>query len=101
MLSGMGEGVQALGGRGIKDLKLYGLEHRTRWERLQRTDPNRPWEGLPLLQNANTYEIFQSLVKFKAGDGKNMLLWKCILINGRSADEYIAREIYRTVKIKM
>jgi hypothetical protein len=42
------------GGLGIKDLRLHGIALRTRWQWLQRTDPERPWQGLPHLKDEAT-----------------------------------------------
>lgn len=39
---------------GVKDLKLHGLAFRTRCKWLRRTNPNRPWQGLPLINDAAT-----------------------------------------------
>jgi hypothetical protein len=36
---------------GVKDLKLQGLALRARWEWLRRTDPSRPWQGLPMISD--------------------------------------------------
>jgi hypothetical protein len=37
----------SLGGLRVKNLKLQGLALRARWQWLRRTDPDRPWQGLP------------------------------------------------------
>jgi hypothetical protein len=71
-----------LGGLGIKNLRLHGLALRARWQWLRRTDPNRPWQGLPPLKDAAAMEDFKSLAKIKVGDGKSVLFWKDRWING-------------------
>jgi hypothetical protein len=47
-----------LGGLGIKDLRLQGLALRLRWEWLRRTDPARPWQGLPAINGVEVKEVF-------------------------------------------
>ncbi|KAM0911464.1 hypothetical protein ACQ4PT_013479 [Festuca glaucescens] len=39
------------GGLGVKDLRLQGLALRVRWHWLRRTDQERPWQGLPGLND--------------------------------------------------
>ncbi|KAK1648314.1 hypothetical protein QYE76_066119 [Lolium multiflorum] len=50
-----------LGGLGVKDLRLQGLALRVRWHWLRRTDPERPWQGLPGLKDPEAAGVFQSL----------------------------------------
>jgi hypothetical protein len=52
------------GGLGIKDLRLQGLALRARWCWLRRTDPSRPWQGLPAINDQEANEVFQSLAQF-------------------------------------
>jgi hypothetical protein len=47
-----------LGGLGVKDLRLQGLALRVRWCWLRRTDPLRPWQGLPALNDPEANEVF-------------------------------------------
>jgi hypothetical protein len=75
------------GGLGIKDLRLQGLALRARWCWLRRTDPSRPWQGLPAINDQEANEVFQSLAQFRVGDGESILFWKDRWINGRNAEE--------------
>jgi hypothetical protein len=77
----------SLGGLGIKNLRLHGLALRARWQWLRRTDPDRPWQGLPPLKDAAAMEVFESLVKIEVGDGRSVLFWKDRWINGFTAGE--------------
>jgi hypothetical protein len=52
------------GGLGVKDLRLQGLALRVRWCWLRRTDPSRPWQGLPAIKYPEANEVFQSLAQF-------------------------------------
>jgi hypothetical protein len=58
------------GGLGVKDLRLQGLALRVRWHWLRRTDPERPWQGLPGLNDPEAAGLFQSLAQFTVGDGR-------------------------------
>jgi hypothetical protein len=50
------------GGLGVKNLALQRLALRVRWEWFWRTDPARPWQGLPMLKDELATEVFDSLV---------------------------------------
>jgi hypothetical protein len=50
------------GGLGVKDLRMQGLALRVRWEWLRRSDPDRPWQGLPMVKDTAAVEVFNSLV---------------------------------------
>jgi hypothetical protein len=76
-----------LGGLGIKDLRLHGIALRTRWQWLRRTDPDRPWQGLPHLKDEAAEGVFQTLAKIVVGDGKSVLFWRDRWINGFTAAE--------------
>jgi hypothetical protein len=75
------------GGLGVKDLRLQGLALRARWCWLRRTDPSRPWQGLPAINDQEANDVFQSLAQFRVGDGESILFWKDRWINGRNAEE--------------
>ncbi|KAM0830034.1 hypothetical protein ACQ4PT_066498 [Festuca glaucescens] len=76
------------GGLGVKDLRLHGLALRVRWEWLRRTDPDRPWQGLPMIKDVEAREVFDSLVGIKVGNGRNTLFWCDRWINGRAATDF-------------
>jgi hypothetical protein len=77
----------SLGGLGVKNLKLQGLALRARWHWLRRTDPDKPWQGLPPIKDVAAMEVFESLAKIEVGDGRTVLFWKDRWINGFTAEE--------------
>jgi hypothetical protein len=60
------------GGLGVKNLRLQGLALRARSEWLQRTDLNRPWQGLKLNMDLDAVAVFQSFAKISLGHGKRV-----------------------------
>lgn len=52
-----------LGGLGLRNLQMQGLALRVMWEWLRRTDPDRPWQGLPMIVDKEAREVFDSLVE--------------------------------------
>jgi hypothetical protein len=76
-----------MGGLGIKCLRLQGLALRVRWHWLRRTDPSRPWQGLPALKDKEAEGVFRSLSTFSIGDGRKTLFWHDRWINGFTAEE--------------
>ncbi|XP_073355143.1 uncharacterized protein [Aegilops tauschii subsp. strangulata] len=70
------------GGLGIKCLKQQALALRVRWEWLLRTDPNRPWQGLPMATDGMAKRVFDSLVCIKVGNGSRVQFWSNIWIFG-------------------
>lgn len=85
-----------LGGLGIKELRLQGLALRVRWLWLRRTDPERPWQGLPGLKDPDAEGVFQSLAKFTVGDGRLTYFWRDRWIGGYTAEE-LAPEVFARV----
>jgi hypothetical protein len=75
------------GGLGIKNLQLQGLALRSRWEWLRRTDPERPWQGLPMLRDQSTRAVFDTLAVITIGDGKQVMFWIDRWINGLTATD--------------
>ncbi|KAM0888848.1 hypothetical protein ACQ4PT_028082 [Festuca glaucescens] len=63
---------------------LQGLALRVPWEWLRRSDPDRPWQGLPRLHDPAATEAFNSLVAIKVGDGASTLFWTDRWIRGRA-----------------
>jgi mannosylglycoprotein endo-beta-mannosidase len=76
-----------VGGLGIKCLRLQGLALRLRWLWLRRTDPDRPWQGLPGLGDKEAEEAFRSLSTFCIGDGRNTFFWRDCWVNGFTVEE--------------
>jgi hypothetical protein len=87
------------GGLGVKDLRLQGLALGVRWCWLRRTDPSRPWQGLPAINDSEANEVFQSLAKLFVGDGETTLFWRDSWINGRNVAE-IAPEVAALVSTR-
>ncbi|KAM0890566.1 hypothetical protein ACQ4PT_026958 [Festuca glaucescens] len=84
------------GGLGVKDLRLQGLALRLRWMWLRRTDPARPWQGLPGLNDPLVVGVFQSLARFVVGGGRLTYFWRDRWIDGYTAEE-LAPEVFATV----
>jgi hypothetical protein len=84
------------GGLGVKDLSLQGLALRLRWMWLRRTDPARPWQGLPGLKDPLAEGVFQSLARFMVGDGRLTYFWRDRWIGGYTAEE-LAPEVFAMV----
>jgi hypothetical protein len=72
-----------LGGLSVKNLRLQGLVLRVRWEWLQRTEPDMPWQGLPIMSDSKAREVFDSLVQIWVGDGQSNLFWRDRWMGGR------------------
>jgi hypothetical protein len=87
------------GGLGIKNLRVHGLALRMRWEWLRRTDPDRPWQGLPMIRDPGARSTFDDLVKIRVGDGQRTLFWQDKWINGKAASEF-APGLSRTVSAR-
>jgi hypothetical protein len=85
-----------LGGLGVKDLRLQGLALRVRWLWLRRTDPERPWQALPGLNDPEAAGVFQSLAQFTVGDGRLTYFWRDRWIGGYTAEE-LAPEVFASI----
>jgi hypothetical protein len=75
------------GGLGIKDLKLQGLALRVRWEWLRRTDPERPWQGLPMLKDGAALSVFNCMTIITVGNGARVFFWTDRWLDGSSTLE--------------
>lgn len=64
-----------LGGLGLRNLKMQALALRLRWEWLKRTDPDKPWQGLTMVDDKDARLLFDSLVRIEVGDGTRVLFW--------------------------
>jgi exonuclease III len=84
------------GGLGIKNLQLQALALRVRWEWLRRVDPNRPWQGIPISEDPDAKQLFNSLVRIKVGSGDRTLFWRDRWIHGFTVGE-IAPDILAMV----
>jgi hypothetical protein len=84
------------GGLGVKDLALQGIALRVRWEWLRRTDPLRPWAGLPAPKDPRAKEVFDRFIRIQVGNGNKILFWSDSWIGGRSV-RHIAPLILQSV----
>jgi hypothetical protein len=75
------------GGLGVKNLELQGLALRVRWEWLRRTDPLRPWQGLPMAGDREARDLFCSLAAIEIGSGARVMFWSDRWIWGRTVAE--------------
>jgi hypothetical protein len=80
-------------------LRLQGLALRVRWEWLRRTDPSRPWQGLPSLRDDKAQGFFDSLMRIQAGNGQRVFFWQDRWIDGQGADE-IAPALTKKVRTR-
>lgn len=88
------------GGLGIKNLKWQAIALRVRWEWLKRTDPHRPWQGLPMMENTKAREVFDALINIKVGSGGKVLFWRDKWIHGVAAAD-IAPLLVASVQTRM
>ena len=70
------------GGLGIKNLNWQALALRVRPEWLKRTEPSRPWQGLHMIEDRDTRELFDNLVHITVGMGDRILFWRDQWIHG-------------------
>jgi hypothetical protein len=77
----------SMGGLGVKDLPLQGIALQMRWDWLRHTDPLRPWQGLPLIEDLKTSKAFNSMVQISVGDGARTLFWRDRWIKGVSVQD--------------
>ncbi|XP_071677028.1 uncharacterized protein [Lolium perenne] len=76
------------GGLVVKNLRLQGLALHVRWEWLKRTEPNRPWQGLPGLKDVEATDTFNSLVSITVGDGAQTWFWKDRWVHGAAIIDF-------------
>ncbi|KAM0834610.1 hypothetical protein ACQ4PT_063479 [Festuca glaucescens] len=87
------------GGLNIKNMRLQGLALRVRWQWLSKTNPNRPWQGLPMFRDTEAMAVCGSLMHIKVGDGRRVLFWRDRWINGRTVEE-IAPSLFQAVNTR-
>jgi len=76
-----------LGGLGILDLELFGYALRMRWLWFKRTDPSKPWAGLPDVVEPLVASMFHASVSVQIGDGQSSLFWADRWLDGKSIEE--------------
>lgn len=72
-----------LGGLGISSLKELGWALRMRWLGLERTEPDRPWEALPIQVPDKVRALFSVALQTEIGDGANTFFWTDHWIHGQ------------------
>ena len=80
-----------LGGLGISDLKSVSWALRMRWIWLKKTEPNRPWENLPVQVPGQVQTFFKLAVISVVGSGANTLFWTDRWLNGQSIADLAPR----------
>jgi hypothetical protein len=72
-----------LGGLGISSLSELCWALRMRWLWLLKTDPSRPWIGLPIQVPKKARAFFEEVVFTEVGDGTNTKFWKDKWLQGK------------------
>ncbi|KAE8805555.1 Serine/threonine-protein kinase CTR1 [Hordeum vulgare] len=85
-----------LGGIGVRDLRLHAITLRIRWEWLRRTDPSRPWQGIPMVEDKKAKLVFNNMIKITLGYGEQILFWKDRWLHGFTVGE-IAPDLWKMV----
>ena len=84
------------GGLGVHNLEFLGCALRIRWLWAQKTDPARPWAGLPVQVPRNAKALFDVAVNALVGNGEKTLFWTDRWVGGHTLVE-IAPNLFRTV----
>ena len=63
------------GGLDIHSLETLGCALHIRWLWLQKTDPSRPWTGLPIQVPGNAHALFGIAVKSVVRNGESTKFW--------------------------
>jgi hypothetical protein len=79
------------GGLGISSLPELCWALRMRWLWLQRADPTRPWNNLPVHVPNKAKAFFSSMLVTEIGDGANTYFWSDKWINARSVSDIAPR----------
>ena len=80
-----------LGGLGISSLKELCWALRMRWLSLSKTDPSRPWIGLPIKIPKKATSFFNEVVLTEVGDGVNTKFWKDKWLHGKKIADLAPR----------
>jgi hypothetical protein len=72
------------GGLGIHNLELLGCALRIRWLWAEKTDPSRPWAGLPVQAPRKARALFNIAVDAIVGNGEKIRLWTDRWLNGHN-----------------
>ncbi|WVZ67195.1 hypothetical protein U9M48_016310 [Paspalum notatum var. saurae] len=81
-------------GLGILNLELFGWALSIRWLRLQKTDPSRPWVGLPIQVPCNAEALFDIAVVAMVSNVESIKFWTDRWLQGVSAlQELLLRQL--------
>jgi hypothetical protein len=86
-----------LGGLGFHDLRKLNAAMRARWIWFQRSDVERPWDGLEFDVMPEAKAIFHASVRITLGEGTRILFWMDTWIGGSTADA-IALDLMKLVR---
>ncbi|WVZ88496.1 hypothetical protein U9M48_035013 [Paspalum notatum var. saurae] len=76
------------GGLGILNLELMAWALRIRWLWLQKTDPSKPWAGLPVQVHRNAKALFDVAVVSVVGNGETIKFWTDRWLQGKNVAEH-------------
>ncbi|KAM0913367.1 hypothetical protein ACQ4PT_012221 [Festuca glaucescens] len=88
---------KALGGLGLRNLRLMNIALRTHWLWLQRTCSDKPWFGLDPQVSDHAIGLFNASVIIKVGNGSSLLFWEDAWIDGLTVAT-IAPEVIKLVR---
>lgn len=54
---------------------------------MHRSDPSRPWQGIPMVDDKDAQHIFNSMIKITLGNEERVLFWKDRWIHGFTVGE--------------
>jgi hypothetical protein len=69
------------------DLQLFDFALRMRWLWFRKTDPTRPWAGLPDSTEQVVADMFHVSVSVEIGNGQHALFWSDRWLQGRCIQE--------------
>ena len=84
------------GGLGIHNLELLGCALRIRWLWAEKTDPSRPWAGLPVQVPRKAQALFNIAVDAIVGNGEKIQFWTDRWLNGHTLAE-LAPNLFNAV----
>jgi len=84
------------GGLGTHNLELMGWALRIRWLWAQKTDPSKPWAGLPIQAPQNAQALFNVAVDALVGNGEKTMFWIDRWLGDKTMAEK-APNLFRTV----
>jgi hypothetical protein len=82
----------SLGGLGIPNLQFKSWALQAKWLWIEKTDPNRPWQGLTIPVQQQVKDLFAKSVISIIGNGANTLFWTDNWMHGAAVRD-IAPEV--------